>query len=266
MGMAQALASETLFTKIAVSEIFSLKMSKTEALTQALGKSIGVRIKEETEHIEGEVVEIQIDMPLPRSSAARMAKSGKLTLKTTEMERVYDLGTKMIDSLRKETVTSLLALFAGDTGEIKSGVREQIDVKVAEGREEGKAKIVHGVLFIDEVHMLDIDYVSFMNRALESDLAPVLVVASNRGITRISGTTYKSPHGIPLDLLDRLLITTKPFNENDIRKILQLHSEDVEIMEDGLNLLTRIDLDTSLRYAMYLITSSGLVWSKRKRI
>ncbi|CDF38709.1 unnamed protein product [Chondrus crispus] len=110
MGMAQALASETLFTKIAVSEIFSLKMSKTEALTQALGKSIGVRIKEETEHIEGEVVEIQIDMPLPRSSAARMAKSGKLTLKTTEMERVYDLGTKMIDSLRKETVTSFDAI------------------------------------------------------------------------------------------------------------------------------------------------------------
>ncbi|CDF32856.1 unnamed protein product [Chondrus crispus] len=114
--------------------------------------------------------------------------------------------------------------------------------------------------------MLDIDCFYFMNRALESDLAPVLVVASNRGITRIRGTTYKSPHGIPLDLLDRLLITTKPFNENDIRKILQLRSEDVEIMENGLNLLTRIDLDTSLRYAMYLITSSGLVWSKRKRI
>merc|ERR1712038_2030002 len=33
---------------------------KTEALTQAFRKSIGVRIKEETEIIEGEVVEIQI--------------------------------------------------------------------------------------------------------------------------------------------------------------------------------------------------------------
>ena len=29
---------------------------------------------------------------------------GKLTLKTTEMETVYDLGTKMIDSLTKEKV------------------------------------------------------------------------------------------------------------------------------------------------------------------
>lgn len=32
------------------------------------------------------------------------AKVGKLTLKTTEMETVYDLGNKMIDSLSKEKV------------------------------------------------------------------------------------------------------------------------------------------------------------------
>lgn len=334
MGMAQALGSETPFTKLTASEVFSLEMSKTEALTQALRRSIGVRIREETELIEGEVVEIQIDKPLTRSSAAGMAKSGKLTLKTTEMETVYDLGSKMIDSLQKEKVTSgdvitidkatgkisklgrsfarsrdydamgsstrfvqcpdgelqrrkevvhvvtlheidvinsrqqgFLALFAGDTGEIKAEVREQIDVKVAEWREEGKAEIVPGVLFIDEVHMLDIECFSFINRALESDLAPVLVVASNRGITRIRGTTYKSPHGLPLDLLDRLLIiTTKPYNEKEVRQILQLRceEEDVEITENGVNLLTRIGLETSLRYAMYLITSSALVCSKRK--
>lgn len=32
------------------------------------------------------------------------AKVGKLTMKTTEMETVYDLGTKMIESLTKEKV------------------------------------------------------------------------------------------------------------------------------------------------------------------
>uniref|UniRef100_A0A0L8HGC9 RuvB-like helicase n=2 Tax=Octopus bimaculoides TaxID=37653 RepID=A0A0L8HGC9_OCTBM len=45
MGMAQALGVNTQFTSIAGSEIFSLEMSKTEALTQAFRKSIGVRIK-----------------------------------------------------------------------------------------------------------------------------------------------------------------------------------------------------------------------------
>jgi DNA helicase TIP49 (TBP-interacting protein) len=42
----------------------SLQMSKTEALTQAFRRSIGVRIKEESEVIEGEVVEIQVDRSL----------------------------------------------------------------------------------------------------------------------------------------------------------------------------------------------------------
>lgn len=44
-----------------------------------------------------------------------------------------------------------LLICVGDTGEIKSEVREQINSKVAEWREEGKADIVPGVLFIDEV-------------------------------------------------------------------------------------------------------------------
>jgi len=61
MGMAQSLGSDVPFTMLAASEIFSLEMGKTEALTQAFRRSIGVRIKEESEIIEGEVVEIQID-------------------------------------------------------------------------------------------------------------------------------------------------------------------------------------------------------------
>ena len=41
------------------------------------------------------------------------------------------------------------------------------------------------VLFIDEVHMLDVECFSFLNRALESDMAPILIMATNRGITRL---------------------------------------------------------------------------------
>lgn len=62
--MAQSLGTDVPFTMIAASEVFSLSMSKTEALTQAFRRSIGVRIKEETELIEGQVVEIQIDRSL----------------------------------------------------------------------------------------------------------------------------------------------------------------------------------------------------------
>ncbi len=61
MGIAKTLGEKTPFTMLAGSEIFSLEMSKTEALTQAFRRSIGVRIKEEAEIIEGEVVEIEIE-------------------------------------------------------------------------------------------------------------------------------------------------------------------------------------------------------------
>jgi len=48
-------------------------------------------------------VEIQVDRP----ATGVGAKVGKLTLKTTEMETIYDLGNKMIESLMKEKVSSV---------------------------------------------------------------------------------------------------------------------------------------------------------------
>jgi RuvB-like protein 2 len=87
-------------------------------------------------------------------------------------------------------------------------------------------------LFIDEVHMLDIECFSFLNRALEDTFAPVVIMASNRGQVRIRGTNYRSPHGVPLDMLDRvLIISTCPYSEDEIREILRIryvHFYDVE--------------------------------------
>ncbi|XP_065172108.1 ruvB-like 2 [Atheta coriaria] len=329
-ALASSLGLDTPFTSMAGSEIFSLEMSKTEALTQAIRKSIGVRIKEESEIIEGEVIEVQIERP----ATGEGNKVGKLILKTTDMETVYDLGGKMIDSILKEKVQSgdvitidkatgkitrlgrsftrardydatgqqtrfvqcpegelqkrkevvhtvtlheidvinsrthgFLALFSGDTGEIKPEVREQINGKVAEWREEGKAEIIPGVLFIDEVHMLDIECFSFLNRALENEMAPIVMMATNRGVTRIRGTNYKSPHGIPLDLLDRMIIVpTVPYEEKELKEILNIRceEEDCQLTDDALTVLTRIALETSLRYGIQLITTSYLIARKRK--
>ena len=39
----------------------------------------------------------------------------------------------------------------------------------------------------------------------------------------IRGTSYSSPHGLPIDLLDRLLIiSTQPYSEKEIRQILTI--------------------------------------------
>lgn len=61
LGLARSLGNETPFNMISGSEIFSLEMSKTESLTQSFRRSIAVRIKEESEVIEGEVVFLEIE-------------------------------------------------------------------------------------------------------------------------------------------------------------------------------------------------------------
>ena len=58
--------------------------------------------------------------------------------------------------------------------------------------DEGIAELVPGVLFIDEVHMLDIHCFTYLHRALESRIAPIVVFATNRGICTVRGQyTYK---------------------------------------------------------------------------
>merc|ERR1712226_1757776 len=117
------------------------------------------------------------------------------------------------------------------------------------------------------VHMLDIECFSFLNRALESDSSPIVIMATNRGITNIRGTDYKSPRGIPLDLLDRMLIiSTQPYSQREIRKILDIRAEeeDVEMTEEAKELLTKIGTESTLRYAIHLITVANLVAMKRK--
>jgi hypothetical protein len=43
-------------------------------------------------------------------------------------------------------------------------------------------------------------------RALESSLSPIVIFATNRGVCTVRGTDVLSPHGVPVDLLDRMLI------------------------------------------------------------
>ncbi|GME72701.1 unnamed protein product [Ambrosiozyma monospora] len=115
--------------------------------------------------------------------------------------------------------------------------------------------------------MLDIECFSYINTALEDEFAPIVIMATNRGISKTRGTNYKSPHGLPLDLLDRtIIIKTEPYNENDISKILKIRSqeEETDFNDDALSLLTKIGMETSLRYASNLIAVSYQISKKRR--
>lgn len=146
--------------------------------------------------------------------------------------------------------------------EITDKLRREINKIVDKYIDQGVAELVPGVLFIDEVHMLDIETFTYLHRALESAIAPIVIFATNRGRCLIRGTDdIYSPHGIPLDLLDRLLIIrTIPYGKPDMEQILQLRAqtEGLEIEHDAISALGEIGSKATLRYAVQLLTPAFL--------
>ena len=111
--------------------------------------------------------------------------------------------------------------------------------------------------------MLDIECFTYLNRALESPIAPVVILASNRGMCCIRGTEdLISAHGIPPDLLARLLIIpTKPYDEDEIKKIVRLRVgiEGLAITDPALNKIAEHGSRISLRYALQLLSPSSIL-------
>merc|ERR1711871_1036430 len=146
--------------------------------------------------------------------------------------------------------------------EVTEKLRTEINRVVNKYIDQGIAELVPGVLFIDEVHMLDIECFTYLNRALESSLSPIVVFATNRGLCNIRGTDVLAPHGIPVDLLDRILIIrTMPYSLEEIVQIISIRSEteSIEVEEDALVAMGEIGARTSLRYAVQMLTPALII-------
>jgi len=165
---------------------------------------------------------------------------------------------------RTDVVSLIGSMMKPKKTEITEKLRKEINKVVNGYIEQGIAELVPGVLFIDEVHMLDIECFSFLNRALESELAPIVIFATNRGHCTIRGTdnNVKSPHGVPRDLLDRLIIIrTYHYKLEEIRQILEIRAqiEKIDVTEQALQDLAEIGEKTSLRHAAHLLTPSKIL-------
>ena len=146
--------------------------------------------------------------------------------------------------------------------EITEKLRAEINKVVNRYIDTGVAELVPGVLFIDEVHMLDIECFTYLNRALESSLAPIVIFATNRGICQIKGTEMSAPHGVPVDLLYRLvIIRTLPYAADEMVKILAVRAavEGLRVDEESLARLGEIGDATSLRHAVQLLTPAAVM-------
>lgn len=139
-----------------------------------------------------------------------------------------------------------------------------------------------------QVHMLDIECFTYLNRALEQSISPIVILASNRGVTTIRGTGSTlandpgllSAHGIPPDLLPRLLIIpTHPYTAQEIRTIIQTRAKlefaqptapglqdnpqalktSATLSPQALDELTSQGEKVSLRYALQLLSPASIL-------
>ncbi|MEM0196460.1 MAG: RuvB-like domain-containing protein [Sulfolobales archaeon] len=152
--------------------------------------------------------------------------------------------------------------------EIDEEVRKTVNSQIKKIVDEGKGEIIPGVLFIDDAHMLDLECFAFLSKIMESEFAPIIIMATNRGITKIYGTDIESPHGIPLDILDRLLIIpVRPYTRDEIKEIVRIRSEEEEVAlsSDALELLADLGVKYSLRYAIQLLRPASVVAQKKGR-
>ena len=83
--------------------------------------------------------------------------------------------------------------------EITDKLRREINKVVNKYIDDGVAELVPGVLFIDEVHMLDIHCFTYLHRALESRIAPIVIFATNRGVCTVRGIVEQV--SVPIDVL-----------------------------------------------------------------
>ncbi len=338
VGIAKELGEDTPFNTLNASEIYSVDLKKTEVLTQALRKSIGVRVRQRRMVYEGVVKDVKMRIArsrinpyvqIPREVELKLATKDEertLTAGETIAEQISKMGIRKgdviwidaetgnvvkvgkakdvegaktfdIDTARtveipsgpvkkeKEltntftlydldltlaaqsiSITALFSLWS--EREVSQDIRKQVDAYVKDMINKGTAELIPGVLFIDDAHMLDIETFSFLTKALEAELAPILVLATNRGTTKIRGTDVEAPHGMPLDLLDRLLIiTTRPYSKEESREIISIRAEelDIELEPAALDELTNMAAEESLRYSIQLLEPSQVIARKAGR-
>lgn len=195
-------------------------------------------------------------VPLPKGDVHKQKEIVQdVTLHDLDAANAKPTGGKDILSLMDQ-------LMRPKKTEITEKLRREVNSIVNSYIQDGVAELVPGVLFIDEVHMLDVECFTYLNRALESSLAPIVVLATNRGLCKVRGSDTLSPHGIPIDLLDRLVIVrTSIYSMEESIQIIALRAEveGIPLDSEALSKLARISDSASLRHALALLTPAWII-------
>lgn len=181
------------------------------------------------------------------------------------VERVNCVSLHDIDVVNSNS-SGGISIFSGDFGEIRSETRNQIDSRLKSWIKDGKARTKNGILLIEEIFMLDAECFSFLNRCLESEFAPLVILTTNKSASTVRGIEYMSafPFGIPSDFLERcVLLHTEEYTKFELKSIISSRVDEENIIitdEDALDILIAIATETSsLRYTLQILSVSCVI-------
>lgn len=201
-------------------------------------------------HMNDFDLEASAYVPIPKGEVLKRKEM-------TQQVTLHDLDVANSKPSGQDMLSLVFHILNPKKSEITERLRSDVNKIVNEYLERGNAEVVPGVLFIDEVHMLDIECFTFLHKVLESPLSPTVVLASNKGMAPIKGAGgLVGPFGITKDLLDRVLvINVKRNTAESTQEIIRikLKEEGVDMDQNAFAFLSELSVSRSLRYCLGLI-------------
>ncbi|KAG5021392.1 hypothetical protein JHK82_017291 [Glycine max] len=302
LGISQELGTKVPFCPMVGSEVYSSEVKKTEVLMENFRRAIGLRIKENKEVYEGEVTELSPEETESVTGGYGKSISHVIIgLKTVKGTKQLKLDPTIYDALIKEKVAVGDVIYIeANSGAVKRVGRSdafatEFDLEAEEyvplpkGEVHKKKEIVQDVT----LHDLDAanarpqggqDILSLMGQMMKprkTEITDKLRQEINKVVNRYIdegvaelvpgvlfidevtvGTDMTSPHGIPVDLLDRLvIIRTQTYGPAEMIQILAIRAqvEELVVDEESLAFLGEIGQRTSLRHAVQLLSPASIV-------
>ncbi|EHB13765.1 RuvB-like 1 [Heterocephalus glaber] len=251
-------------------EVYLTEIKKTEVLMENFRRAIGLRIKETKEVYEGEVAELTPCEPEnPMGGYGKTISHVIIGLKTAKGTKQLKLDPSIFEKFDLEAEEYVL-LPKGDVHKKKEIIQHVTlhDLDVANARPQGGQDILSMMRQLMKLKKTEItgklqECFTYLHCALESSIAPIVIFVSNCGNCVIRGTEdITSPHSIPLDLLDHvMIIQTVLYTPQEMKQIIkiQAQTEEININEEALNHLGEIGPKTTLRYSVQLLTPTNLL-------
>ncbi|KAK4370548.1 hypothetical protein RND71_010023 [Anisodus tanguticus] len=253
------------------SEVYSSEVKKTEDLMENFRRAIGLRIRK----IRRFMKERQVTELSPEEAESVTGGYGKsvnhvivavgnviyIEANSGAVKRdvtLHDLDAANARPQGGQDILSLMGqMMKARKTEITDKLRQEINKVVNSYIDEGATELVPGVLFIDEV--ISSTYASYgMLFILESCSGEFTI--SNCGVfPQIEVSVMSdmaSPHGIPVDLLDQLMvIRTETYGPAEMIQILAIRAQ-LSIFWKGVH---QTHLFLSVRHAVQLLSPANIV-------